>query len=178
MKPGSIRAVGKAATREKALSAARAVFSRGDYEHATIRDIAAEAGLSTGAIFANWSGKAELWRAAFGFPYPWRPIKDAPTDATLCLLLVDYAEATNAAAVTAHDEAGLLWPHTPLEDARFARTIGHNNDSNVSSGEGEGWQFAGWCWSQDCYREGHGTPVAFIRLDLIAAVPPGLEPSE
>nr|WP_313429391.1 helix-turn-helix domain-containing protein [Brevundimonas diminuta] len=36
----------------------------------TIRDIAAAAGMSTGAIFANWSGKEELWREAMGYEPP------------------------------------------------------------------------------------------------------------
>lgn len=56
----------KAATREKVLKAAREMWAEpGSYERGTIRQIAEAAGMSTGAIFANFNGKAELWAAAF-----------------------------------------------------------------------------------------------------------------
>lgn len=56
----------KAATREKVLQAAREMWAEpGSYERGTIRQIAEAAGMSTGAIFANFKGKAELWAAAF-----------------------------------------------------------------------------------------------------------------
>lgn len=61
----------KAATRAKLLQAARILWaSPGSYAPVTIRDIAAAAGMSTGAIFANWSGKEDLWREAMGFEPP------------------------------------------------------------------------------------------------------------
>ena len=43
-------------------SAARELFSTEGYEGATIRDIAAAAGMSTGAVFANFADKSELFR--------------------------------------------------------------------------------------------------------------------
>lgn len=64
---GNRRKVQKAATREKVLSAARVVFA-GGYEQATIRGIAAAAGVSTGAIFASFTDKAALYREVFGHP--------------------------------------------------------------------------------------------------------------
>ncbi len=62
------RQIQKQQTREKLLSTARIVFETFGYEVATIRDIATAAELSTGAIFSNWKGKADLYADAFGHP--------------------------------------------------------------------------------------------------------------
>lgn len=56
------RALAKQQTRAKVLAAARRLFSEHGYEGATIRDIAAAAGMSTGAVFANFSDKSDLFR--------------------------------------------------------------------------------------------------------------------
>ena len=56
------RALAKQQTRTKVLAAARRLFSEAGYEGATIRDIAAEAGMSTGAVFANFTDKSDLFR--------------------------------------------------------------------------------------------------------------------
>lgn len=56
------RALAKQQTRAKVLQAARQLFSEEGYEGATIRDIAAAAGMSTGAVFANFSDKSDLFR--------------------------------------------------------------------------------------------------------------------
>jgi len=56
------RTLAKQQTRAKVLAAARTLFSEQGYEGATIRDIAATAGMSTGAVFANFSDKADLFR--------------------------------------------------------------------------------------------------------------------
>lgn len=56
------RALAKQQTRTKVLAAARRLFSEQGYEGATIRDIAAEAGMSTGAVFANFTDKSDLFR--------------------------------------------------------------------------------------------------------------------
>jgi AcrR family transcriptional regulator len=45
------------------LHAARDLFMERGYEAATIREIAARADLSTGAVFANFSDKADLFKA-------------------------------------------------------------------------------------------------------------------
>lgn len=61
----------KAATRLKLITAARILWAApGSYASVTIRMIAAAAGLSTGSIFANWSGKEDLWREAMGYEPP------------------------------------------------------------------------------------------------------------
>lgn len=56
------RALAKQQTRAKVLAAARKLFSEQGYEGATIRDIATAAGMSTGAVFANFADKSDLFR--------------------------------------------------------------------------------------------------------------------
>ena len=56
------RALAKARTREKILASAKELFTAKGYEGATIRDIAAAAGMSTGAVFASFSDKSELFQ--------------------------------------------------------------------------------------------------------------------
>jgi AcrR family transcriptional regulator len=55
------RAENKARTRQKVLESAKRLFMQRGYEGATMRDIAADAGLSTGALFANFADKADLF---------------------------------------------------------------------------------------------------------------------
>lgn len=55
------RAVAKQHTREKILAAAAALFSEHGYQGATIRDIAKAAGMSTGAVFASFADKSDLF---------------------------------------------------------------------------------------------------------------------
>jgi AcrR family transcriptional regulator len=63
---GGRRAEAKAATRAKILEAARSLFTVAGYEHSTMREIARMVGMSTGAIFVNFTDKAALYRAVFG----------------------------------------------------------------------------------------------------------------
>ena len=59
----SLRAAGKARSRMSLLQAAKALFVERGYEGATMRQIAAAAGLSTGAVFASFTDKADLFNA-------------------------------------------------------------------------------------------------------------------
>jgi AcrR family transcriptional regulator len=59
----SRRTVSKERTREMLLASARRLFTERGYERATIRDIAAAAGKSTGAVFASFSDKSDLFNA-------------------------------------------------------------------------------------------------------------------
>lgn len=60
------RAEAKAKTRSAAIEAARRLWARpGSYETNGIREIADAMRMSTGAVFANFNSKADLWRAAF-----------------------------------------------------------------------------------------------------------------
>jgi AcrR family transcriptional regulator len=57
----SQRALAKQRTREKILAAAKALFTERGYEGATVRDIAAAAGMTTGAVFASFTDKSDLF---------------------------------------------------------------------------------------------------------------------
>jgi len=65
------REVAKAATRAKLLAAARDLWAMpGSYEAIGIREVSGHIGMSTGAVFANWDSKADLWREAMGYEPP------------------------------------------------------------------------------------------------------------
>lgn len=66
--PLNKRKAAKAATRQKVLDAGKALFETVGYEAATIRAIAGRAGMSTGAVFANFKDKRDLYVAAYGHP--------------------------------------------------------------------------------------------------------------
>ena len=55
----------KAKTRAKVMQAARELFGELGYDGATIRDIARRAGMSTGAVFANFTDKTDLFEAIY-----------------------------------------------------------------------------------------------------------------
>jgi AcrR family transcriptional regulator len=57
------RAEAKAQTRRELIDAAAVVFARRGFEGATVQEIADEAGRTTGAIYAHFSTKAELFLA-------------------------------------------------------------------------------------------------------------------
>jgi AcrR family transcriptional regulator len=57
------RQAAKVRTRGKVMASARELFAQRGYDPATIRDIAKGAGMSTGAVFANFQDKAELFEA-------------------------------------------------------------------------------------------------------------------
>jgi AcrR family transcriptional regulator len=57
------RAQSKLRTRGKVLAAARALFIERGYDASTVRDIARRAGMSTGAVFANFEDKSDLFEA-------------------------------------------------------------------------------------------------------------------
>lgn len=56
----SVRAQQKRASRARILEAARALFERSGYEAATVRMIAAEAGLSIGGVFSHFTDKLDI----------------------------------------------------------------------------------------------------------------------
>src|SRR3954464_6799055 len=74
------RALAKQQTPAKVLAAARRLFSESGYEGATIRDIAAAAGMSTGAVFANFTDKSDLFREIMASDMA--ALTDAMRDAT------------------------------------------------------------------------------------------------
>lgn len=60
------RQYSKIATRAKVLQAGRELFETRGYEGSTIRAVARHAGMSTGAVFASFTDKADLYRAVYG----------------------------------------------------------------------------------------------------------------
>lgn len=60
---GRIAGVTAEETKQRLLATAAEVFARLGYDRASIAQIASEAGLSTGAIYAHYAGKAELFVA-------------------------------------------------------------------------------------------------------------------
>lgn len=69
-RPPNRRARAKAATRAKVLEAAGFMFTNSGFFATHVRDIAARAGMSTGAVFANFESKEHLWREAMKCPPP------------------------------------------------------------------------------------------------------------
>lgn len=70
------RTLAKNKTRQRVMDAARTVWTApGSYQTQGIREVAAKAGMSTGAVFANFDSKEDLWLAVFECP--------APTDSAL-----------------------------------------------------------------------------------------------
>jgi AcrR family transcriptional regulator len=61
---GRIAGVTAAETRERLLAAAADVFARRGYDGTRVADIAAEAGVSNGALYAHFGSKADLMVAA------------------------------------------------------------------------------------------------------------------
>ena len=98
-----------AETRDALLRAAAVVFARDGYEGASIADIAAEAGISSGPIYTHFGGKAELFAATL------RAYDERTLDEVLGRVEAHDAATILAAfgrALTASDkprpEAGLL----------------------------------------------------------------------
>ena len=109
------RALAKQQTRAKVLAAARRLFSEQGYEGATIRDIAAAAGMSTGAVFANFTDKSDLFREIM---------------LTDMVALADSMREAAGHAATAEDAllkifvAGYRFYQTQLPLARAAFSVG------------------------------------------------------
>lgn len=105
------RQAAKVRTRQKVLDAARQLFAERGYEPATIRDIAKGAGMSTGAVFANFQDKAELFEAVLSTDM----IKLAET-----LKSAAAAETTVRARVLAALTAGY---HASLEQLPLVQAV-------------------------------------------------------
>lgn len=70
-KPLNKRDLAKRATQARAIEAARRLWAEpGSYNENGIREIAKAMGNSTGAVFASFTDKADLWWSAFGCAPP------------------------------------------------------------------------------------------------------------
>jgi AcrR family transcriptional regulator len=94
------RALAKQRTREKILAAARTLFTERGYEGATIRDIAAGAGMSTGAVFASFTDKSDLFTEIVGEEH--KALAAAMRDAAEGRDPLDAVEAMFEAAAERH----------------------------------------------------------------------------
>lgn len=64
------RRPGKSTTREEILTAARTAFAESGYERATIRGIAAAAGVDPALVLRYYQSKEQLFQQAIGWPFP------------------------------------------------------------------------------------------------------------
>ncbi len=117
------RQAAKVRTRGKVLEAAGNLFAERGYDAATIRDIAKGAGMSTGAVFANFQDKSELFEAV---------LADNLTGTLEAFQAAATGEGrasdrlTSALSVGYH--RGL--EHLPLVQAIFARAWFQPDDAN------------------------------------------------
>jgi AcrR family transcriptional regulator len=109
------RALAKQQTRRRLLDAAKRLFNERGYEAATVRDIAAAAGLSTGAVFARFADKADLFGAV---------IMDDFDALAAHLAAADHAGATTEASLLRLFSAVYAFQHDHLPLVRAA--IGHS----------------------------------------------------
>ncbi|MDO9222225.1 MAG: TetR/AcrR family transcriptional regulator [Caulobacter sp.] len=114
------RALAKQQTREKVLQAAREMFIERGYEGATIRDIARAAGMSTGAVFASFTDKPELFDAilADDFGALLDPMQDAartaPSVRAALVALADVAYRAHTRQLPLIQAAlAASWTRTP-----------------------------------------------------------------
>ena len=117
------RQAAKVRTRQKVLDAARSLFAERGYDAATIRDIAKGAGMSTGAVFANFQDKSELFEAVLA--------------ENLAGTLQSFQTAANGEGLTAERLSSALsvgyhrgLEHLPLVQAIFARAWFQPDDAN------------------------------------------------
>lgn len=128
-RPLNRRQVAKQRTRGKVIEASRHLFAQRGYDAATIRDIAREAGMSTGAVFANFQDKAELFDTVLAEDIDALTLALAGgiksgSDVTSRLLggLTAGYEATLDQLPLVQAVVARAW-HQPLEDARKGREV-------------------------------------------------------
>jgi AcrR family transcriptional regulator len=106
--PLTRRAVAKQRTRERLLDAARRLFAERGYEAATVRDIAAAADLSTGAVFASFSDKADLFTEVIISDYQTLSERMAMIDVTGCSVREALMQIFGAAYQCDLEQLGLI----------------------------------------------------------------------
>ena len=128
-RPLNRRQVAKQRTRGKVIEASRRLFAQRGYDAATIRDIAKEAGMSTGAVFANFQDKGELFDTVLAEDIDALTLALAGgikggSDVTSRLLggLTAGYEATLDQLPLVQAVVARAW-HQPLEDARKGREV-------------------------------------------------------
>jgi AcrR family transcriptional regulator len=97
--PATRRSLAKQQTRLSLLAAAKTLISERGYDAATLRDVAALARVSTGAVFANFNDKADLFNEVIIADLAvmldqmrsLASVEEAPRDGLVRLLMVGYA---------------------------------------------------------------------------------------
>ncbi len=128
-RPLNRRQVAKQRTRGKVIESSRRLFAQRGYDAATIRDIAREAGMSTGAVFANFQDKSELFDTVLAEDLArlaealTRGVKDG-TDLKSRLLggFVAGYEATLEQLPLVQAVVARAW-HQPLDEAKKGREL-------------------------------------------------------
>lgn len=124
-RPLTRRAVAKLRTRQIVLDAAKRLFTERGYEAATVRDIATAAGMSTGAVFANFNDKADLFNEVIVADYEtvaqrMRQAADGQdnVDAALLALLSVGAEFHMGQLPLLQAAISVSWSHAAQAEAR------------------------------------------------------------
>ena len=120
------RQAAKIRTRGKVLDAARNLFAERGYDAATIRDIAKAAGMTTGAVFANFQDKAELFETV---------LADEMSDLLLAVQTGVPKDGAVAERLTAALAAGYhrSLDQLPLMQATIARSWFQPDDADKRS---------------------------------------------
>jgi AcrR family transcriptional regulator len=124
-RPMTRRAVAKLRTRQIVLDAAKRLFTERGYEPATVRDIATAAGMSTGAVFANFTDKADLFNEVIVADYEvlaqrMRQAAEGPTkvdEAVIAVLTAGY-EFHLPQLPLLQATVGVSWSHSAQAEAR------------------------------------------------------------
>ena len=122
------RQAAKIRTRQKVLDAARTLFAERGYDAATIRDIAKGADMSTGAVFANFQDKAELFECVFA-----EEMDGLLADIQSGASIEGRVSERLAAGLTAGYHRSLA--HLPLMQAMIARSWFQPEDADLRSKE-------------------------------------------
>lgn len=94
--PPSARKLARDRTVALCLDAARRLFTEKTYEEVTIRDLARAMDMSTGAVFANFRDKADVWRCAMLCEPPVdSPLTRAAGPMRAALMLLSAVRPTN-----------------------------------------------------------------------------------
>jgi AcrR family transcriptional regulator len=123
------RALAKQRTRQRLLGAARRLFISRGYEAATVRDIASAADLSTGAVFASFSDKADLFNEVIiadceALSQQMAAVADSGSAAETLLDLLSMGYRQHHAELPLTQAAiGFSWVRGKEHETRFRRVL-------------------------------------------------------
>ncbi len=125
-RPLTRRALAKLRTRKALLAAGKRLFTERGYAEATVRDIARAAGMSTGAVFANFTDKSDLFGEILAndneaLSETMRQIADiqkrSVREALLVVLAAGYAFHLKQLPLL-QAAISVSWSHSPEDEAR------------------------------------------------------------